>query len=138
MSLIKQIYSYKQEIDTLWYEDNCLNEENLEYIKNVLLKPFRMVNSVKEEQDAYGETALIIQYQMATYKIEIDKEHSCLILWKKKQTINSSLKKYNPKDKELYTLIDRAGNDGCFKGVDAWVDIINWIARWEIKNGINI
>jgi len=138
MSVSSYVGRYKNEVNNLWYEENCLNDENLEYIKNVLLKPFKMVNGVKEQTDAYNETALIIRYQLHSYKIEVDKESSCLILWKRKQSVNPNAKKFNPKEKELYTLIDKAGEDGCFKSMDAWVDVINWIAKKEIEDGVDL
>lgn len=133
----KRISKIESQRQKFWYEQNKLSEENLNHIKNVIIKPHKKIINVKECIDC-GETALLFEYHMRVYKVEVIKEGSCLILSKRKQSVSANIANYNSKDKECYSIIDHAGKDGCFYGNDAWYDVIHWVVRKEIKNGIAV
>jgi hypothetical protein len=118
MSILKQINRYENEQKKLWLEQNCLSEENLEYIRKVLLKPFK----IKEIPTPYGGEALLLEYNLNTYRIEIDKDNMCLRLGKRNMVSN-------PKGLEHYHPVTKAGDESYFYGVDCFYDIIDWIAK---------
>lgn len=99
--------------NNLWYNQNQLNDDNYDYIANVLCVPYRI--SAKIVANITGDV-LLLTYRLDTYKAEVDEDKSCLRLLKRNRALN-------PKDKELYHFLRQ------FDGADCWADLIFYLIR---------
>jgi len=114
--------------ESLWYLRNCINDKNLEYIED-LLNHYKL-NDWKEIINGYGDLDLIIQKDLKTFKITVNKETMSLSLFERNKCANI-------KDQEFYHIVNNAGDNGKFTGEDVWIDILRFINKGVRKNGTN-
>jgi hypothetical protein len=101
----------------LWYKRNQLNDDNIDYIQNVLCIPYKISAKVIGSGDF-----LLLTYRLDTYRVEVDREQSCLLLCKRNKALN-------PKGKEQYHFLKQ------FDSCDCWCDLIMYVVR---KDNLNV